>query len=176
MGPPRFWSRYTPNFQCGRTSTESSFRTFRQGNLKLNLYNTTKAGTFLVANREFTTLNAERFENGICYMVARSIPSDVDVFDTFPSQLGDVGNTVRSHILYLGQAIVPISENVCQYWCITQVDPAGWIPATLYNWVTRFLPREFQTTMKKGCFQRLEQTDKYLNYYRSQAPEFKSFK
>ncbi|KAL0490727.1 hypothetical protein AKO1_002214, partial [Acrasis kona] len=125
--------------------------------------NFVKAGTLMVANREFITLNAEQQLEGMIYMLGKSIDiSETNVSD--PSRFHPL-NPVRSDIVYLGQAIIPISENVCQYWCITQVDPGGWIPSMLYNYATRYLPKEFQNTMSVGCRGRQERDNEYINFY-----------
>jgi hypothetical protein len=113
----------------------------------------TKAGTWPLGNRDFVTLGGtmkETVKEGNRFiMIGRSV-----VHRNAP----DCDNFVRGHIQYYGLVLQPTKNpNECEYWSIVEADPKGWIPQSVYNYVTRFGPKEFEDSVKKGIQMRLEQ-------------------
>ncbi|KAL9642714.1 hypothetical protein ABK040_009793 [Willaertia magna] len=116
-----------------------------------------KKGNLLVATRDFVTINAEKYneEDKSYLLIGKSI-------DQYPKE----SKYLRSTILYLGMKIVPINENSCEFYCVTQVHPRGWIPLWVYEWVLQFLPKEFHQLTTKACQLRIEQNyPSFINYY-----------
>lgn len=122
-----------------------------------------KKGSFLVANRDFVTVNAERFEikDGRVrfVMVGKAVPNHPKG-ESFKS-------CVRATIHYNGMVIeeAPDDPNSCIFWNMSQVDPAGWIPEAVYNWVTRFVPKEFKDLMYIGCQTRKKKNLGHLDFH-----------
>jgi hypothetical protein len=121
-----------------------------------------KKGMFPVSNRDAVVLCADYWEGNTCYIVGKSIEHP---------QVGepDSGN-VRSLVLYMGLCLEPIDDGKrMRYWCVTQVDPCGWIPSSFMSWALKFIPAEFRAEMIKGIETRLKKEPSqliYINYYK----------
>lgn len=86
----------------------------------------------MMSDRECITLTAEYWENDSCYWLSKSLD-----FDTADKLVGQTRH-VRSNVLFLGMVMQPINDGKhMKYWCVTQLDPKGWIPSSIQNWATR---------------------------------------
>jgi len=83
-------------------------------------------GVFLLANREFIFLENRTYSEQDGYVVACiTVPYDYPVVIGF----------VRGEMLPSGWVVKEIEPNVCEVTYIAQVDPKGWIPPFIVNWV-----------------------------------------
>jgi len=83
-------------------------------------------GVFLLANREFIFLENRTYSEQDGYAVACiTVPYDYPVVNGF----------VRGEMLPSGWVVKEIEPSVCEVTYIAQVDPKGWIPPFIVNWV-----------------------------------------
>ncbi len=155
----------------------------------------------VMSDRECITLTAEYMdrETGTIYWLSKSIPDDlanqlIQSPITSPavihSATGPVKSSnnnngtaataslnnqglVRSDVLYLGMVLKPLAPNRMEYWCVTQLDPKGWLPANIMNWATQFIPKAFKREIIEASEMRSERDPSsltYVNYYKPLSP------
>lgn len=152
----------------------------------------------VMSDRECITLTAEYMdrETGTIYWLSKSIPDDlanqliqspitspaVIHSATGPVKSSNNNNNnnsvgaslnnqglVRSDVLYLGMVLKPLAPNRMEYWCVTQLDPKGWLPANIMNWATQFIPKAFKREIIEASEMRSERDPSsltYVNYYK----------
>lgn len=125
----------------------------KQGEPKNSIIWTAKRGQFLVANRDFVSIQSTMREIG---------PSGETVAYRTLSRAQDnfyepVEKCVRANLIILGIKLWTDSlTGKTKYVCVTQIDPSGWISSSIVNWVVKFVPSEFEKGIIEGCKYRIE--------------------